>query len=97
MVAVCRWGGEVVIGGAQAGGAEGGVVGWCGGLFPLLRMARICRLILLNWGSSKVCGSSACDVGVGVVPGPSRWAGSRCAEGAVTKGQKAGISTHGYR
>ena len=34
VVAVCRWGREVVFWGAQAGGAEGGVAGWCGGLFP---------------------------------------------------------------
>ena len=33
VVTVCRWGGEVVWG-AEAGGAEGGVAGWCGGLFP---------------------------------------------------------------
>ena len=51
-VAVCRWGGKVVIGGTEAGGAEGGVAGWCGGLFPLFRMTRVCRVILLRWGSS---------------------------------------------
>ena len=34
LVTVCRWGGEVVVWGAEAGGAEGGVAGWCGGLFP---------------------------------------------------------------
>ena len=35
VVAVCRWGREVVVWGAEAGGAEGGVAGWCGGLFLL--------------------------------------------------------------
>ena len=30
VVTVCRWGGEVVVGGAEAGGAEGNVAGWCG-------------------------------------------------------------------
>ena len=28
VVTVCRWGGEVVVWGAEAGGAEGGVAGW---------------------------------------------------------------------
>ena len=37
-VAVCRWGGKVVVGRAEAGGAEGGVAGWCCGLFPLFRV-----------------------------------------------------------
>ena len=32
VVTVCRWGREVVVWGAEAGGAEGGVAGWCGGL-----------------------------------------------------------------
>ena len=42
----------VVVGDAEAGGAEGGVAGWCGALFPLFRMALVCRVILLCWGSS---------------------------------------------
>ena len=29
VVAVCRWGGAVFIGGAEAGGAKGGVASWC--------------------------------------------------------------------
>ena len=36
VVTVCRWGGEVVVRGAEAGGAEGGVAVGRGGLFPLL-------------------------------------------------------------
>ena len=35
VVAVCRWGREVIVWGAEAGGAEGGVAVWCSGLFPL--------------------------------------------------------------
>ena len=49
---VCRWGREVVVSGAEAGGAEGSVAGWCGGLFPLLRVVRIRWVVLLPWGSS---------------------------------------------
>ena len=52
VVAACRRAGEVIVGGAEAGGAEGGVAGWCGGLFPLFQLARVCRVILLRWGSS---------------------------------------------
>ena len=52
VVTVCRWGREVVVWGAEAGGAEGGVAGWCGGLFPLLRVVWVRRLVLLRWGSS---------------------------------------------
>ena len=52
VIAVCRYGGEVVVGGAEGGGAEGGVAGWCVGLFPLFRTARVCPVILLRWGSS---------------------------------------------
>ena len=33
LVTVCRLGREVIVWGAEAGGAEGGVAGWCGGLF----------------------------------------------------------------
>ena len=40
VVAVCRWGREVVVWGAEAGGAEGGVAGWCGALFPLFWVVR---------------------------------------------------------
>ena len=42
VVTVRRWGGGVVVSGAQAGGAEGGVAVWCGGLFPLLWGVRVC-------------------------------------------------------
>ena len=42
VVTVCRWGGEVIVWGAEAGGAEGGLAGGCGGLFPLLRAVRVC-------------------------------------------------------
>ena len=52
VVTVCRWGGEVVVWGAEAGGAEGGVAGWCSGLFPLLRAVRVCLVVLLRWGPS---------------------------------------------
>ena len=84
VVAVCRVGagGGVVVGGAEAGGAEGSVAGWCGGLFSLFPMARICRVILLRWGSLWACCSSECDVGVGVMfqgLAPFDGGGSRCA------------------
>ena len=52
VVTVCRWGGEVVVWSAEAGGAEGGFGGWCGGLFPLLRAVRVCWVVLLRWGPS---------------------------------------------
>ena len=50
--AVCRKGEEVVVGFADAGGAEGGVAGWCGGLFPLFWLVWVCSVVLLRWGSS---------------------------------------------
>ena len=50
VVTVCRWGRGVVVWGAEAGSAEGGVAGWCGGLFPLLRVVRVCWVVLLRWG-----------------------------------------------
>ena len=50
VVAVCRGGGGVVVGVAEAGGAEGGFVGWCGGLFPLFRVVRVCWVVPLRWG-----------------------------------------------
>ena len=57
VVTVCRWGGGVVVWGAEAGGAEGSVAGWCGGLFPLLRAVRVCWVVLLCWGpGSGGCG-----------------------------------------
>ena len=62
-----RGGGGVVVGPAEAGDAEGGVAVGCGGLFPLFWVARVCRVVVPRWGSSKECGSSACDVVVGVV------------------------------
>ena len=52
LVAVCRWGREVVVWGAEAGGAEGGVAGWCGGLSPLLWVVRVRSVVVLRWGSS---------------------------------------------
>ena len=52
LVTVCRWGGEVVVWGAEAGSAEGGVAGWCAGLFPLLRAVRVCWVVLLRSGPS---------------------------------------------
>ena len=50
-ITVCRWGREVVVWSAEAGSAEGGVAGWCGGLFPLLRLDRVCWVVVLRWGS----------------------------------------------
>ena len=52
VVTVCNWGGEVVLWGAEAGGAKGGVAGWCGGLFPLLRVVRVCWVVPLRGGPS---------------------------------------------
>ena len=52
VVAVCRRGREVVVWGAEVGGTEGGVAGWCGGLFPLFRVVPVCWVVLLRWGSS---------------------------------------------
>ena len=52
LVTVCRWGKEVVVWGAEAGAAEGGVAGWCGGLVPLLRVVRVRWVVPLRWGSS---------------------------------------------
>ena len=52
VVAVCRWGGEVVVEGAEAGSAEGGVAGCCGGLFRLFRVVRVCWVDPLQWGPS---------------------------------------------
>ena len=52
VVPVCRWAREVVVWGAEAGGAEGGVGGWCGGLFQLLPVVRVRWVVLLRWGSS---------------------------------------------
>ena len=66
LVAISRWGGKVVVGGAEVGGAEAGVAVGCGGLFPLFWVVRVGRLVLLRWGASKACGSFVCDVGVGV-------------------------------
>ena len=52
LVTVCRWVGEVVVWGPEAGSAEGGVAGWCGGLFPVLRAVRVRWVVLLRWGPS---------------------------------------------
>ena len=51
VVTVRRSGREVVVWDADAGSAEGGVAGWCGGLFPLLRVVRVCWPVPLRWGS----------------------------------------------
>ena len=51
VVTVCRWGREVVVGDAEAGGAEGGVAVWWVGLCPLFRMVEVCRVIVPRWGS----------------------------------------------
>ena len=67
LVTVCRWVREVVVWGAEAGGAEGEVAGWCGGLFPLLRVVGVRSVVLLRWGPSWAYGPSPCDVDVGVV------------------------------
>ena len=50
VVSVCRWGGEVVVRGAEAGGAEGGVAAGRGGLFPLLRVVRVRWVVRLRLG-----------------------------------------------
>ena len=52
VVTVCRLGGEVVVRSAEAGGAEGGVAGWCGGLLKLLRAVRVRWVVLLCRGPS---------------------------------------------
>ena len=52
VVTVCRWGGEVVVWGAEAGGVEGGVAVGRGGLFSLLRVVRVRRVVRLRWGPS---------------------------------------------
>ena len=53
LVTVCRsGGGGVVVWDAEDGGAEGGVAGCCGGLFPLLRAVRVRWVVLLRWGPS---------------------------------------------
>ena len=52
VVAVCSSGREVVVWGAEAGGVEGGVAGWCGGLLPLFLVVRVRRVVPLRWGSS---------------------------------------------
>ena len=50
VVSVCMWGREVVVWGAEAGGAEGVVAGWCGGLLPLLRVVGVRWVVHLRWG-----------------------------------------------
>ena len=52
LVAVCRWGREVVVWGAEDGGAEGHVAGWCGALFPLFWVVRVRWVVPVCWGSS---------------------------------------------
>ena len=67
VVTVCRWGGEVIVWGAEAGCAEGGVAGWCDGLFRLLWAVQVRCVVLLRWGPSWAYGPSTRDVDVGVV------------------------------
>ena len=50
VVTVCRWGGKVGVWGAEASSAEGGVAGWCGGLFPPLQAVWVCCVVLFRWG-----------------------------------------------
>ena len=52
VVTVCRWGGEVVVRGAEAGSAEGGVAVGRGGLFPLLWVVRVRWVVRLRLGLS---------------------------------------------
>ena len=52
VVAVWSPGREVFVWGAEAGGAEGHVAGWCGGLFRLFRVVRVRWLVVLRYGSS---------------------------------------------
>ena len=51
-----RWGGEVVLGGVEAGGAAGGIAVWCGGALPLLWVVWVRRVVVLRWGPSEACG-----------------------------------------
>ena len=67
VVAVCLSGREVVVWGAEAGDAEGGVAGWCARLFPLFPVVQVRWVVVLRWGLSWAYGPSACDVGVGVI------------------------------
>ena len=60
VVAVCRWGRKVVVWGAEAGGVDGSVAGWCGGLFPLFWVVWVCWVVLLRLG--LVAGVWALDV-----------------------------------
>ena len=66
LVAVCRWGPGVVLGGAEASGAEGDAAVVCRGLFPWFRVFWVCRVVLLRLSLSKARGSFVCDVGVAV-------------------------------
>ena len=52
VVTVCRSGEGVVVRGAEAGSAEGGVAVGGGGLFPLLRVVRVRWVVRLSWGPS---------------------------------------------
>ena len=63
VAAVCGRGGEVVIGGAEAGGAEGGVAV----LLPLFRVVWVRWVVFIRRGSPEACGPPSCDVGAGVV------------------------------
>ena len=52
VVAVFRWGREVVVWGAEADGSEGGAAGWCSGLFPLFGVIWVRLVVVLRWGSA---------------------------------------------
>ena len=52
VVAVCRWGREVVVWGAEAGSVKGGVAGWCGDLFPSFWVVRVRWVVPLCSASS---------------------------------------------
>ena len=52
LVTVCRWGREVIVWGAEAGSARGGVAGWCCGLFPLFWVVRVRWVVPLRSVSS---------------------------------------------
>ena len=61
------WGGEVVVGGVEAGDVEGGMAVGCGGALRLLWVVRVFRVVVFRWGSSEVCGPFVGGVGVVVV------------------------------
>ena len=60
VASVCRPGREVVVWGAEAGGTDGGVAGWCCGLFSLFRVVGVCWVVLFTLG--LVVGVRSLDV-----------------------------------